>query len=62
LRCEPHDVGTGEEYWVSGVKKRGSNVHWAERISVEIDVDALDEYHNLRSSWGKTTESETDKP
>lgn len=24
------DVNTGEEYWVSGLKKRGSNVHPAE--------------------------------
>jgi hypothetical protein len=43
------DAATGEEYWVSGVKKRGSNAHWAERISVEIDPDALDEYRAQRS-------------
>lgn len=42
------DATTGEEYWVSGVKKRGSNVHWAERISIEIDADALDAYHARR--------------
>ncbi len=23
------EIGTGEEYWVSGVKKRGVNRHWA---------------------------------
>ena len=44
------DVATGEEYWVSGVKKRGSNAHWAEKISVQIDADATDGYHALRSS------------
>lgn len=39
------DVGSREEYWVSGVKRRGSNVHHAERgVSVEVDADALDEY------------------
>lgn len=40
---------TGDEYWVSGVKKRGSNVHWAERASVEVDEDALEAYSDLRS-------------
>jgi hypothetical protein len=45
------DTETGEEYWVSGVKKRGSNTHWAEsNISVEIDPDALEEYRALRSA------------
>lgn len=24
------DEEAGEEYWVSGIKKRGSNAHWAE--------------------------------
>ncbi len=40
---------TGDEYWISGVKKRGSNVHWAEPASVAIDDDALDAYTVLRS-------------
>ena len=44
------DVATGEEYWVSGVKKRGSNAHWAERVSIEIDPDALEEYRAQKSS------------
>jgi len=44
------DLTTGDEYWISGVKKRGSNVHWAERTPVQIDDDALDAYHALRSS------------
>ena len=44
------DVNTGEEYWVSGIKKRGSNVHYAARVSVEIDDDALDEYRSIRSA------------
>jgi hypothetical protein len=49
IRGNFFNVATGEEYWVSGVKKRGTNAHWAKRISVEIDVDARDEYHALRS-------------
>jgi hypothetical protein len=42
------DVDTREEYWVSGVKKRGSNVHRAESVSVLIDDDAHDEYQRLK--------------
>jgi hypothetical protein len=45
------DVESGEGYWVSGVKQRGSNAHPAERgVSVEIDPDALDEYRAIRSA------------
>lgn len=44
------DVDTREEYWVSGVKKRGTNVHWAESASVEVDPDALAAYRELRAT------------
>jgi hypothetical protein len=44
------DVETGDEYWVSGIKKRGSNVHWAEAVAVEIDEDACEEYRKLKSA------------
>lgn len=44
------DAETGDEYWVSGIKKRGSNVHWAESVAVQIDEDALDEYRKLKSA------------
>ncbi len=43
------DIDSREEYWVSGVKKRGSNVHWAESTEVLIDADAHEEYERLRS-------------
>ncbi|MCY1646687.1 hypothetical protein OVA11_06245 [Caulobacter sp. SL161] len=43
------DVATREEYWISGVKRRGSNTHRAEKVAVEIDPDALDAYRALRS-------------
>ena len=36
------------EHWVSGVKKRGSNVHVHEAVSVEIDADAQEAYRELR--------------
>jgi hypothetical protein len=42
------DQATSEEYWVSGIKQRGTNAHWAEAIKVEVDPDAEDEYRRLR--------------
>ena len=41
---------TGDEYWISGIKKRGSNVHWAESASVYIDEDAREEYHTTKNT------------
>ncbi|GLK79952.1 hypothetical protein [Methylopila turkensis] len=44
------DVVTGETYWVSDVKKRGSNAHPDNpNLEVEVDPDALDEYRRIRS-------------
>ena len=43
------DENTGEEYWISGIKKRGSNTHYAESTSVLIDEDALEEYKKIRN-------------
>jgi len=44
------DTETGEEYWISGVKKRGSNAHWAESASVVVDEDAQDAYREAKSN------------
>jgi hypothetical protein len=44
------DEETGHEYWVSGVKVRGSNTHSAESTSVEVDEDAREAYVQLRSA------------
>jgi hypothetical protein len=41
------DLDTGEEYWVSGVKKNRENRHWAGSGPVAIDPDALDEYNRI---------------
>lgn len=41
------DEFTGEEYWVSGIKKRGSNMHWAESVHMQIDSDAQEEYERI---------------
>lgn len=44
------DIESGEEYWISGVKGRGSNTHPGERnVQVEVDPDALEAYRSLRS-------------
>lgn len=38
------DVQSGEEYWVSGVKRRGSNRHWSGGGAIEIDPSVHEEY------------------
>ena len=43
-----YDEETGEEYWISGVKKSGSNIHKYESIEIIIDEDAKDEYMSIR--------------
>ena len=49
IRVNFRDVATGEEFWVSGVKARGTNAHYAHRVSVEIDEDAADVYREIRN-------------
>jgi hypothetical protein len=44
-----YEEATGQEFWVSGVKTRGSNAHPAERTQVVVDDDAREEYERLRS-------------
>lgn len=44
LRGNFFDAATGEEYWVSGPKKRGGDAHWAEKVAVFIDEDVRAEY------------------
>ena len=38
------DAETGDEYWISGVKRDGSDRHWAGSGEVELDDDVRDEY------------------
>lgn len=38
------DIETGEQYWVSGVKKNTQDRHWAGSGKVEIDEDAIRAY------------------
>jgi hypothetical protein len=43
IRGNFRDEETGEEFWISGVKKQGSNVHPAGSASVSVDADAIEE-------------------
>jgi hypothetical protein len=38
------DLETGEEYWVSGVKKDGQDRHWAGSGKISIEASAVPEY------------------
>jgi hypothetical protein len=38
------DAETGDEYWVSGPKRDGTDRHWAGGGIVQIDEDVADEY------------------
>lgn len=42
------DMETGEEYWISGVKKKGTDRHWAGSGTIEIDESVVEEYLTLR--------------
>lgn len=38
------DIETGEEYWISGVKKNGQDRHWAGGGKILIEESVIDEY------------------
>ena len=38
------DLASTDEYWVSGVKKKGTNRHWAGSGKIRIDVNAVTEF------------------
>jgi hypothetical protein len=50
VRGNHYDEDTGDEYWISGVRRTGSNRHWASRIKVTVDDDAQSEYDRTRRS------------
>lgn len=39
-----YDVETGDEYWVSGIKKDGRDRHWAGKGKIMIDRKVINEY------------------
>ncbi len=42
-----YDVETGEEYWISGVKRDGQDRHWTGSGKVIIDRKCIDEYLSI---------------
>jgi hypothetical protein len=52
IRGNYYDEETNEEYWVSGIKKRGTNAHWAESVNVLVDKDAKEEDERIRNENG----------
>lgn len=42
-----YDVETGEEYWISGVKRNGQDRHWAGSGKVMIDRKCIGEYLSI---------------
>lgn len=38
------DIESGNEYWISGVKKNGEDRHWAGKGKIIIDSKILSEY------------------
>ncbi len=47
VRSNHRDVETGEEYWISGVKRNREDRHWAGSGPVEIDEDVREDYFRL---------------
>ncbi len=41
------DIETGEEYWISGVKKNGQDRHWNDSGKITIDESIVTEYLKL---------------
>ncbi len=41
-----YDIETGDEYWISGIKKDRTDRHWAGSGKVMIDKKVIDEYSN----------------
>jgi hypothetical protein len=39
-----YDVATGEDYWISGCKRRGGDQLYATNVPIEIDDDVRVEY------------------
>ena len=42
-----YETTTQEDYWISGPKKDGSDRLYGERVPIEIDEDAREEYWTL---------------
>lgn len=41
------DIETGDEYWISGVKRNGQNRHWAGGGKIMLDEEIVEDYLKL---------------
>jgi len=41
------DIENGDEYWISGIKKNGTDRHWAGGGKIMIDRNVVEEYLSL---------------
>lgn len=39
-----YDLQTGDSYWISGLKKRGTNRHWAGNGKIQIDREVVEDF------------------
>jgi hypothetical protein len=44
FKANYYDVATGEDYWISGCKRRGGDQLYATNVPIEIDEDVRVEY------------------
>ena len=42
------DLESGDEYWISGIKKEGGDRHWAGGGRIFVHQDAISEYLEIR--------------
>lgn len=42
------DIESGEEYWISGIKRNGEDRHWAGSGRILVEASAVDEYLAVR--------------
>jgi hypothetical protein len=42
-----YDIENGDEYWISGIKKNGTDRHWAGGGKIMIDRNVVEEYLSL---------------
>ena len=43
-----YEVLNVEYYWISGIKKSGTNRHWAGHGKIKIDKNVIDEYLEIK--------------
>lgn len=43
-KCNFYELGSGEDYWISGCHKNGADRLYGERVPIVIDNDVREEY------------------